>query len=337
MHTKRIACGAVLGLLAACMPAAETADPLPSWNEGAAKQAIVEFVARVTDPTNAEFIPDARRTAVFDNDGTLWAEQPTYVQLAFAIDRIKAMAPGHPEWQQEQPYAGIVSGDSTALAALTMHDVMQIVTATHSGMPTDEFRRLVSDWLETARHPRFDRPYTDLAYQPMLELLAFLRANEFRTYIVSGGGIDFMRAFTEDVYGIPPEQVVGSMGALAFEMRDSTPVLVKEPGIDFVDDGPGKPVGIERFIGRHPLAAVGNSDGDLQMLQYTAADPGSPLVMVVHHDDAQREWAYDRASSIGHLDLALDEARARNWTVVSMKDDWKVVFAFEVKTGSKGP
>jgi len=332
MRITYVTAGVVLALLAACMPAAETADQLPSWNDGPVKQAIVQFVQQVTDPTNPEFIPDARRVAVFDNDGTLWAEQPMYVQLAFAIDRIRTMADAHPEWQHQPPYAGILSGDSATLAALSMHDVSEIVTATHSGMTTDEFRRLVSDWLRTARHPRFDRPYTDLAYQPMLELLAFLRANEFRTYIVSGGGIDFMRAFTEEVYGIPPEQVVGSMGALRFELRDSTPVLIKEPGVEFVDDGPGKPIGIERFVGRRPIAAAGNSDGDLQMLQYTAADPGSPLTLLVHHDDAAREWAYDRASSIGHLDKALDAARARDWTVVSMKNDWSVVFAFE-----KGP
>jgi len=319
-------------LLGACMPAAETADQLPSWNDGPVKQAIVQFVQQVTDPTNPEFIPDARRIAVFDNDGTLWAEQPKYVQLAFAIDRVRTMADAHPEWQHQQPYAGILSGDSAALAALSMHDVTEIVAATHSGMTTDEFRRLVSDWLRTARHPRFDRPYTDLAYQPMLELLAFLRANEFRPYIVSGGGIDFMRAFTEEVYGIPPERVVGSMGALRFELRDSTPVLIKEPGLEFVDDGPGKPIGIERFVGRRPIAAAGNSDGDLQMLQYVAADPGSPLILLVHHDDAAREWAYDRASSIGHLDQALAVARARDWTVVSMKQDWNVIFSFEKAT-----
>jgi len=304
-------------------------DPLPSWNDGPTKQSITDFVDRVTDPASPDFVPAPARIAVFDNDGTLWAEQPLYFQLLFALDRVRALADERPEWRGRQPFQAILDDDRDALSQLSLHDVLQVVMATHAGMTTDEFAGIVDSWLATARHPRFDQPFTRMAYQPMLELLDYLRASGFKTFIVSGGGIDFMRVLTEEVYGIPPEQVIGSMGQTAFELRDEGPVLVKQPGLDFVDDKEGKPVGIHRFIGRRPIAAFGNSDGDLQMLQYTAAGEGPSLLVLVHHDDAEREWAYDRQSSIGHLDAALDEARERGWTVISMKDDWRRVFAFE--------
>jgi len=307
----------------------DAGDPLGSWNEGASKQSIIEFVESVTDPASPAFVAPAERIAVFDNDGTLWAEQPMYFQLAFAIDRVRALSAEHPEWNDQDPFRAILSGDPDALGQLTEHDLVEIVTSTHSGMTTAEFRAIVADWLATARHPRFDRPYSELVYQPMLELLDYLRANGFKTFIVSGGGIDFMRVFTEEVYGIPPEQVVGSVGKTTLETRDGRPVLVKQPGIDFIDDKEGKPIGIDRFIGRRPIAAFGNSDGDLAMLQYTAAGPGAQLMVYVHHDDAVREWAYDRESHIGRLDAGLDEARERGWTVVSIENDWKKVFGFE--------
>ena len=304
-------------------------DPLPSWNDGASKRAITAFVASVTDPGGAHYVEPEERIAVFDNDGTLWAEQPMYFQLLFALDRVRAMAGDHPEWREQQPFKAILEDDRETLGSISEHDLVQIVMVTHAGMTTDEFATTVADWLSTARHPRFDQPFTSLAYQPMLELLDYLRANRFKTFIVSGGGIDFMRVFTEEVYGIPPERVVGSSGVTQFELRDGEAVLVKMPEIEFVDDKAGKPVGINRFIGRRPIAAFGNSDGDLQMLQYTAASVGLALMALVHHDDAQREWAYDRDSSVGHLDKALDEARARGWTVISMKDDWRRVFSFD--------
>jgi phosphoglycolate phosphatase-like HAD superfamily hydrolase len=318
---------ALAGLLAwACVA---PSDPLPSWNDGPTKQSITDFVERVTNPSSPDFVPEPERIAVFDNDGTLWAEQPLYFQLLFALDRVRALADERPEWRGRQPFQAILDDDRDALAQLSLHDVVQVVLATHSGMTTDEFADHVANWLDTARHPRFDRPFNDLTYQPMLELLAYLRANGFKTYIVSGGGMDFIRVFSEETYGIPPEQVIGSMGRTAFEVWDEGPVLVKRPEIDFVDDGAGKPVGIHRFVGRRPIAAFGNSDGDLQMLQYTAAGKGPTLKVLLHHDDAEREWAYDRESPIGHLDTALDEARQSDWTVISMQRDWSRVFPFE--------
>jgi phosphoglycolate phosphatase-like HAD superfamily hydrolase len=305
-----------------------SSDPLPSWNNGAAKQAIVAFVGRVTQEGGPDFVPVDQRIATFDNDGTLWAEQPIYFQFAFALDRIKALAPQHPEWRDAQPFEAVLEGDPKALAAAGEKGLLEIMAATHTGMTTDEFRATVADWLATARHPRFDRPYTELAYQPMLELLAYLRAEGFKTFIVSGGGVEFMRVFAERVYGIPPEQVVGSSGVVQFEIgADGKPVLLKEAKVEFVDDGPGKPVGINRFIGRRPIAAFGNSDGDLQMLQWTTAGTGPRFGLIVHHDDAQREWAYDRGSHIGRLDKALDAAGPAGWVVVSMKDDWNTIFA----------
>jgi len=303
-------------------------DPLPSWNDGSAKQAITKFVAAVINPNSDGYVEPSERIAVFDNDGTLWAEQPLYFQLLFALDQVRAMASEHPEWREQQPFKAILEDDREALGRMSGHDIVEIVVATHAGMTVDEFRDQVADWLATARHPRFDQPFTRMAYQPMLELLDYLRANDFKTFIVSGGGIDFMRVFTEQVYGIPPEQVVGSVGVTRFELRDGGAVLVKEPGIEFVDDKEGKPVGINQFIGRRPIAAFGNSDGDLAMLQYTAGG-GPRLMALVHHDDAEREWAYDRDSSIGRLDKALDEAEDRGWTVISIRNDWLRIFPFE--------
>ena len=283
-------------------------DPLPSWNDGPVKKSIVEFVTRVTTQGGADFVPPEQRIATFDNDGTLWTEQPFYFQAFFALDRVKAMAPQHPEWKTKQPFKALLDGDMKALAGSGEKGLMQIVAAAHSGMTTDEFSKSVVDWLATARHPRFKRPYTELIYQPMLELLAYLRANGFKTFIVSAGGVEFMRPWTEKVYGIPPEQVVGSSGVVKLQMdAGGKPSLLKTPKIEFVDEGPGKPVGINRFIGRRPIFAFGNSDGDLQMLQWTAAGAGARFAGIVHHTDAEREYAYDRQSKVGKLDKALDE------------------------------
>jgi phosphoglycolate phosphatase-like HAD superfamily hydrolase len=304
-------------------------DPLPSWNDGAAKAAMEKFVADTTASGAPGFVPPAERIATFDNDGTLWAEQPIYFQLAFALAEVKRMAPQHPEWTQNEPLKSFVSGDKKGMAAAGQKGLLAVMAATHSGMTTEEFSRNVADWLATAKHPRFQRPYTDCVYQPMLELLAYLRANGYKTFIVSGGGIEFMRVFAERVYGIPPEQVVGSAGETKFEMRDGKPVLVKLPKINHVDDGPGKPVGINRFIGRRPVLAFGNSDGDQQMLEWTWAGNGKRFCGIVHHTDAEREWAYDRTSHIGKLDKAWDEAAAKGWVVVDMKKDWRRVFPFE--------
>ncbi len=304
-------------------------DPLPSWNDGASKKAIIAFVQQVTKEGSADFVPVAERIASFDNDGTLWAEQPMYFQLFFAIDRVKALAPQRPEWKTKEPFASLLKGDVKAALAGGDHATAEIVMATHTGMTTEEFDQIVKDWAATARHPKTKRLYTEMVYQPMLELLAYLRANGFKTFIVSGGGIEFMRPWTERIYGIPPEQVVGSSVKTKFEMRAGKPVLVRLPEVDFIDDGPGKPVGIQQHIGRRPIAAFGNSDGDLQMLQWTTTGKGARLALIVHHTDADREWAYDRSSPIGHLDKALDEARARGWTVVDMNKEWKKIFRWE--------
>jgi phosphoglycolate phosphatase-like HAD superfamily hydrolase len=302
-------------------------DPLSSWNDSAVKSAIVDFVGRVTKEGAADFVPIPERIATFDNDGTLWTEQPFYFQFAFALDRVKAMAPQHPEWKNKQPFKALLEGDKKALAASGKDGLLQIMAATHTGMTTEDFSNAVLEWTATARHPRFNRPYTELVYQPMLELLAYLRANGFKTFIMSGGGIEFMRPWTERVYGIPPEQVVGSSGEVKFQIgADGRPVLMKLAKIEFVDDGPGKPVGINRFIGRRPVFAFGNSDGDLQMLQWTMAGKGLRFAGLVRHTDAEREYAYDRDSKIGRLDKALDEANAKGWAVVDMKRDWRTVF-----------
>ena len=286
----------------------------------------MKFVADVTNEGAATFVPVEQRIATFDNDGTLWVEQPIYTQFVFALDRVKALAPQHPEWRQKQPFQAVLEGDKKALAASGERGMMQLVMATHTGMTTDEFQTIVEDWIRSAMHPRFHRPYTECIYQPMLELMAYLRANGFKTYIVSGGGVEFMRPWAERTYGIPPEQVIGSSIKLQFKMRNSRPVLIRLPEANFVDDKTGKPVGIQEFIGRRPLAAFGNSDGDQQMWEWTAAGNGSRLMLLVHHTDAVREYAYDRQSSVGTLNKALDEANARSWVVVDMKNDWKTVF-----------
>jgi hypothetical protein len=304
-------------------------DPLPSWNEGATKQAITDFVARVTQQGGPDFVPSAERIATFDNDGTLWVEHPMYVQLAFALDRVKALAPLHPEWNDKQPFKAVLEGDTKTLAESGEHGLLQLVMATHAGMTTEEFQKIVTDWLATARDPKFKRPYTELSYQPMIELLAYLRANGFKTFIVSGGGVEFMRPWTERVYGVPPEQVIGSSIKTKFQMRDGRPELFRLPEVNFIDDGAGKPVGINEFIGRRPIAAFGNSDGDLEMLQWTTMSGGVRLGMIVHHTDAIREYAYDRDTSFGRLDKALDAAATNHWLVVDMKNDWKRIFAFE--------
>lgn len=301
-------------------------DPLPSWKDTAPKKAIVEFVTKTTSEGSPDLIPPNERIAVFDNDGTLWCEQPMYFQFLFAVDRIKALAPQHPEWKTKEPFASLLKGDMKAVAASGQKGMLELIGATHSGMTTEEFANTVTDWITTAKHPKTGRLLTEMVYQPMIELLSYLRANGFKTFIVSGGGIEFMRPWTERVYGIPPEQVVGSSGKLKFVMRGDKPTLLKLPAIDFIDDGPGKPVGIESHIGRRPVMAFGNSDGDQQMLEWSFASPGSRFCLIVHHDDAEREWAYDRQSHIGKLDKAWDEAQTKGWTVVSMKDDWATIF-----------
>ena len=309
-----------------CHTDATAPGPMPSWNDGQAMQSILDFVARVTRPGSPDFVPVAERIATFDNDGTLWAEQPMYFQFLFALDRVKALAPQHPEWKEQEPFASLLKGDVKTALAGGEHALVQLLTATHSGMTTEEFETIVKSWIASARHPATGQPYTAMIYQPMLELLDYLRANGFKVFIVSGGGIEFMRAWAEQAYGVPPEQVVGSAGKTRFELRDGKPVLVRLPEVDFVDDGPGKPVGINRQIGRRPIAAFGNSDGDLQMLQWTTAGRGARLAVIVHHTDAVREFAYGRQSPVGRLDKALDEAGAKGWIVVDMKRDWKTIF-----------
>jgi len=306
-------------------------DPLPSWNDGTTKQSIVSFVEKITDKSDAGYVLPEERIATFDNDGTLWSEQPLYFQYIFAMDRVKALAPKYPEWKTKQPFKAVIEDDRQALAASGEKGVGKIIMATHAGMITADFKKSVEEWLSTAKHPRFKRLYTDMVFQPMLELLAYLRANGFKTFIVSGGSIGFMRPWVEGVYGIPPEQVVGSSIKIKFEMRNDKPVLMRLPKLDFFNDKAGKPVGIHKFIGRRPIAAFGNSDGDLQMLQWTAAGDGPSLMVYIHHTDGKREWAYDRKSHIGRLDKGLDEANAKGWTVVDMKKDWKVIYPFEMK------
>ncbi len=316
-------------LIAGPVPFARAETPvrvLPSWNDGGSRSAILAFVERVTREGSPDFVPAAERIAVFDNDGTLWCEQPMYVQAMFILDRVKAGAAEHPEWKTQEPFASALKGDLQALAAAGSKGAAELVAATHSGMTTDEFEKIVTDWLATARHPRTGRRYTEMVYQPMLELLACLREHGFKTYIVSGGGIEFMRPWTMAAYGIPPEQVIGSYGKLKYELKGGKPILIKLPEIGLVDDHAGKPVGIQTFIGRRPLAAFGNSDGDREMLEWTTAGSGRRFGLIVHHDDAEREWAYDRKSHVGRLDKALDEAATKGWTVVSMKKDWAVIF-----------
>ncbi|QEX16813.1 haloacid dehalogenase [Hypericibacter terrae] len=319
---------AAVGLLAPSLAKAAADDPLPSWNDSRSKTAILDFVGRVTKEGGSDFVPVEDRIAVFDNDGTLWSEQPAYFQFFFALARVKQLYPEHPEWENQQPFAAAISGDMKTLAESGEKGMATIVMATHAGMTTAEFAQLVVDWATTAKHPRFNRLFIDLVYQPMLDTLALLRQNGFKTYIVSGGGIEFMRPWTEKVYGIPPEQVVGSSIVTKFEMKDGKPVLMRLPKIDFIDDGPGKPVGINQFIGRRPIFAAGNSDGDLEMLQWVTGGQGPRFGMLVHHTDEKREWAYDRQSKVGRLDKALDAAVAAKWTVVDMKWDWAKIYPF---------
>jgi hypothetical protein len=326
LAARMLAFGAAFLLAALATPS--LAQALASWNDGPAKQAIVKFVADVTTEGAPTFVAPAERIAVFDNDGTLWVEQPIPVQAVFALDRVKALAPQHPEWKEREPFKSILAGDLEQALAGGEKAVAELLVATHAGMTTDEFEAQVREWIATARHPRFKRPYTELAYQPMLELLRYLRQHAFKTFIVSGGGIEFMRPWTQTVYGIPPEQVIGSQGKLRFEMRDGKPVLVKLPDVDLVDNKAGKPVAIQKHIGRRPLAAFGNSDGDLEMLQWTTSAPGARLALLVHHTDVEREFAYGE-SGFAAVDKALSEATARGWIVVDMKRDWKRMFAFE--------
>ena len=324
---KQLTC---LLLIMVALPArpcfAQEADPLPSWQDGPTKTSIVQFVKRVTDDNGPDYVPPNERIATFDNDGTLWSEKPFYFQLAFAMDRVKKLAKDHPEWKSTQPFQGVLENDLDAILATGKKGLVELVMATHTGMTTDEFETIAMDWLKSSRHPRWNRPYTECVYQPMLELLAFLRANEFKTYIVSAGGVEFMRPWTEQVYGIPREQVIGSSVATKFDMRNGAPVLMRLPELDFVDDGPAKPVAIHKFINRRPIAAFGNSDGDLEMLQWAATGKGKRFCLLVHHTDAEREWAYDRDSAVGRLDKALVEAKRSGWTVVDMKHDWKSIY-----------
>jgi phosphoglycolate phosphatase-like HAD superfamily hydrolase len=305
-----------------------TGDPLPSWNEGPTKKSIVDFVARVTKAGSADYVEPEERIATFDNDGTLWAEQPYYIQFAFALDQIKALAPQHPEWQNREPFKSALAGNAKSILTGGERALREIVAATHFDMTTEEFEAEVRKWLATARHPTTNRPYTEMVFQPMLELLTYLRASGFKTFIVSGGGVEFMRTFAEKTYGVPPEQVVGSSGKLKFEMRDGKPILIKLSEINFINDNVGKPVAIQQHIGRRPIAAFGNSDGDLEMLQWTAAGKGARLALLVNHTDGIREWAYDH-SYFGRLDEALNEANANHWVVADMKNDWRQIFAFE--------
>jgi len=317
-------------VMLAGVPALAQADPLPSWNEGAAKLAITDFVGEVTTQGGPHFVKPEDRIAVFDNGGTLWAEQPVYFQLAFALDETRRLAPRHPKWRAKEPFRSVLTGDMKGIATSDERGLAQLLAATHAGMTVEDFGTRVADWLATAKHPRFKAPYDQIVYQPQLELLAYLRANGFKTFIVSGGGVEFMRVFAEKVYGIPPEQVVGSSGEVKFVMgQNGKPELVKQPKIDFIDDGPGKPVGINRFIGRRPVLAFDNSDGDQEMLEWTAAGEGARFMAILHHTDAAREWAYDRQSQVGKLDKALDEANAKGWTVVDMKAAWRKVSPFE--------
>ena len=332
LKTRIIAClfavllSVVFSTVIEAGPSTESgACSLPSWNDSAAKKSIIDFVISVTKD-GPDYVQPAGRIAVFDNDGTLWAEQPMYFQFFFMLDRIKALAPQHPEWKSQEPFASILKGDVKSAFAGGEKALGQLMMATHAGMTSEEFEKIVSYWIATARHPKTRRLFTEMVYQPMLELLTCLRAMGFKTFIVSGGGVEFMRPWSERVYGIPPEQVVGSGIKTKFDLRDGKPVLVRLPDINFVDDGPGKPVGIQMQIGRRPVAAFGNSDGDLEMLQWTTAGSGRRFGLIIHHTDAEREWAYDRQSSIGRLDKALDEAQAKGWTVVDMKKDWKTIF-----------
>lgn len=302
------------------------ADPLPSWNDGPVKKSIMEFVERVTRRDSPEYLEPSRRIAVFDNDGTLWSEQPAYFQAMFVFDRIRQLAPDHPEWKDQLPYSAVLKGDMKTALEGGESALFKMVMATHSGMTTEEFETIVRQWIETSRHPKTGKLYTEMVFQPMLELLTLLKANDFRVYIVSGGGVDFMRVFSERVYGIPPEQVIGSRVRTSYEIRNGQPVIVRLPEMAFIDDKAGKPLGIHEHIGRRPIFAAGNSDGDFQMLEWTTSADGPRFGLIIHHTDAEREFAYDRQSHIGQLNKALDEAPQRKWRLVDMKNDWKVIY-----------
>lgn len=317
----------ILALTALAIPATLfAADPLPSWNEGASKKSIVSFVEKTTTKGSSDFVAPAKRIAVFDNDGTLWAEQPLYFQAIYIFDQIKTLSPKHPEWKSKEPFASVLKGDFKAALAGGEEALLKMAMATHAGVTTEQFDQSVRDWIAKARHPKTNRPYHEMVYQPMLEVLTYLRANGFKTYIVSGGGIDFMRVFAEETYGIPPEQIIGSSIKTGYEVRDGKPTLVKLPELNFIDDKAGKPVGIHQHIGRRPIAAFGNSDGDFEMLEWTTSGKGAQLGVYVHHDDAEREWKYDHPSHIGQLKRGLEEAPKRGWTVISIKNDWKTIF-----------
>lgn len=313
-------------MILSSVTASQSQNPLPSWNDGPNKQAIIEFVTKTTDQNQASFIPPTRRIATFDNDGTLWSEQPLYFQAIYIFDRIKELAPEHPEWQHKEPYASVLNGDSKSALAGGKQALLEMLMGTHAAVTASEFSESVADWLASARHPDSGKPYTAMVYKPMLELLDYLRDNDFKVFIVSGGGIDFLRVFAEEVYGVPPEQVVGSSLKAKYEIRNGLPVIVKQAEVDFIDDKAGKPVGIHRYIGRRPILAVGNSDGDFEMLEWTSAGEGPSLAMIVHHDDAKREWAYDRESHIGRLVRGLDEGPQRGWKIISMKNDWNLIY-----------
>ncbi len=321
----------IAGSIAISATAWTAGQPLPSWNDGPVKQAILDFVRTAVDKTGSGFVPEDERIATFDNDGTLWVEQPILPQFVFALDRVAAMAPNHPEWKEQEPFKTILARNPEAMAKFTPQDIEKIIAATHSGMTVETFKNEVKDWLAKAQHPRFKRPYTEIVYQPMLEVMKYLRANGFKTYIVTGGGQEFVRAFAEKVYGVPPQQVVGSAGKVKYEYdKEDKPILVKLPDVLLVDDKAGKPESINMFIGRRPVAAFGNSTGDQQMLEWTQAGNGARLMMLIHHDDADREYAYDTNAKIGTFsDALMLEAKQQGWTVVSMKNDWKRVFPFE--------
>ena len=317
---------AVAGLCVLLAPGLTLADMLPSWRDTATRRAIVDFVEATTTPTSPQYVPPAERIAVFDNDGTLWSEQPAYFQLLFAVDRVRALAPQHPEWKDEEPFKSVLAGDMAAVAAGGEHAILELVMATHADNTAEEFEAIVKDWIATARHPQTGRPFDQMIYAPMRELLDYLRANGYKTFIVSGGGVEFMRAFAERTYGIPPEQVIGSSIETRYEVRDGKPVIMRLPKIDFIDDKAGKPVGIHKHIGRRPVMAFGNSDGDFQMLEWTTSGAGPRLGALVHHTDAEREYAYDRKSSVGKLDRGLDEAAKHGWLLIDMKLDWGQVY-----------
>jgi len=331
---KFIVLGILVSFFASCAPDTRTdvasSDPLPSWNEGETKSAIINFVKDVTDTNSPNFVEIADRIATFDNDGNLWSEQPMYYQLAFAIDRVKKLAPENPEWVTQQPFNAVLDDDIPTLLSYGHKGLLELVMASHAGISTEEFEQIVGDWLSTSSHPRFNQPYNKLIYQPMLELLEYLRNNEFKTFIVSGGGIEFIRVWGEEAYGIPKDQIVGSSIKTELKIVDGKHVVMRLPEIDFIDDKAGKPVGINKHIGRRPIFASGNSDGDLQMLQYTDEGEGSRFMLYLHHTDSAREWAYDRDSHIGRLDKGLDEAKEKGWTVIDMKEDWKVIYPFDL-------